>query len=158
VQLVGAANLLHVRITADLADQVSEVRVGSFDPATGEAAIGTATSGRLGPGSGQTGAALLQPLLDPVREHVGHHGPMTSEEAREVAEATYGRRARRFVRVDGTAQGNPAIRVGTQVDIRNVNPFFANSYLVTEATHRFDLDRGYLTEFRAEGAHLGQGA
>ena len=61
------------------------------------------------------------------------------------------------MRVDATAQGDPSLRVGTHVTIAGVNPFFENTYCVTEATHRFDLERGYQTEFLAEGAYLGNG-
>ena len=71
--------------------------------------------------------------------------------------ALYGQRARRFVRVDAVAQGNAAIRVGSHVTIAGVNPFFENTYVVVEAIHRFDLESGYLTDFIAEGAFLGEG-
>ncbi|MCC7283146.1 MAG: phage late control D family protein [Acetobacteraceae bacterium] len=157
LRLVLGAGLLRARITADLADQASEVRVGGFDPATGEKVAGRASAGTLGPGQGQDGPSLLRPLLDPAREHVGHHGALTEGEARQLAEALYARRARGFVRADATAEGNPDLRVGSQVEIAGVNPFFENTYTVTEATHRFDLDRGYLTDFRAECAYLGRG-
>jgi phage protein D len=157
MRLALGDQLLRVRVTADLADQASEVRVGSFDPATGEAVLGTATSGTLGPGQGRDGPSLLRPLLDPAREHVGHHGALTAAEARQIAAALYAQRARRFVRVDGTAQNASALRVGTHVTIAGVNPFFENTYCVTEATHRFDRDGGYLVDFMAEGAYLGDG-
>jgi phage protein D len=158
LRLALGVTLLAARITADLVDQATEVRVGGFDPATGQAVLGTATSGTLGPGQGRDGPSLLRPLLDPAREHVGHQGALTDAEVRQLADALYARRARAFVRADATAQGNPALRVGTHVEIIGVNPFFENTYSVTEATHRFDLDRGYLTEFRAECAYLGRGA
>lgn len=157
LRLVQGDTLLRVRITADLADIASEVRVGGFDPASGEAVSETASAGRLGPGQGRDGPALLRPLLDPAREHVGHQGALTSAEAQALAKALYSRRARGFVKVAGTAQGTAELRVGTHVAIAGVNPFFENTYCVTEATHRFDRDRGYLTEFRAEGAYLGNG-
>lgn len=155
VALRAGATLQRVRLTADLADQATEIRVGAFDPASGEAATATVTEGRLGPGQGQDGAALLRQALGATREHVGHRGPMTAGEAEALGRALYGQRARRFLRVEGTAEGNPAIRVGTVVEISGVNPFFANAYTVTEATHRFDQDSGYVTEFLAEGAFLG---
>jgi phage protein D len=111
----------------------------------------------MGPGQGRDGPSLLRPLLDPVREHLGHEGAITEAEARQVAEARYGERARRFVRLDGTAQGDPALRVGSHVTVTGVNSFFENTYCVTEARHCFDLERGYLIEFEAECAYLGAG-
>jgi phage protein D len=145
---------MRVRLTADLAEQVTAQRVGSYDPATGEAVSAEASNGRMGPGSGRDGPTLLRDVVEEVREHLGHHGPMTQDEAQALAEAEYGRRARRFLRVDATAGGDPAIRVGTQVTISGVNPFFENDYTVVEATHRFDLATGYQTDFIAEGAYL----
>ncbi|MGE0222007.1 MAG: phage late control D family protein [Acetobacteraceae bacterium] len=158
VTLSYGGNLIRARLTADLADQATEVRVGGFDPATGEAVNATATTGEKGPGQGQEGPALLRETFQEHREHVGHQGPLTASEGEKVAKAVYGRRARRFVRVDASAQGDAAIRVGSHVAIDGINPFFVNTYVVTEATHRFDLANGYITDFLAEGAFLGEGA
>ena len=150
--------LLRARLTADLAEQTTEARVSGFDPATGEAVDAKATAGEMGPGSGRDGPAILEELIGDTPEQNGHEGPLTDREADLVARALYGRRARRFVRVDATAQGNAMLRVGSKVSIRGVNPFFENDYSVTQAVHRFDLDTGYLTDFLAEGAYLGAGA
>ncbi|MBB4099191.1 phage late control D family protein [Sphingomonas kyeonggiensis] len=150
--------LLQIRVTADLAEQVAETRIGSFDPESGEAIAALATAGRMGPGTGSTGKQGLTGVADGVREHAGHFPPMTEQAARKVAEAAYGRRARRFVRAEGTAQGDGAIRVGSWLELSGINPFFVNSYNAVEVTHRFDLERGYLTDFVAECAYLGAGA
>jgi len=147
--------LVKARVTADLADQATEVRVGSFDPATGEAALGSAKSGELGPGQGPMGADILQRIAGDVREHIGVRQPMTKAEADQQARAAFGRRARRFVRVEATAQGDARIRVGSWLKLAGLNPFFVNQYVVTEALHRFDVTSGYLTDFCAECAHLG---
>jgi hypothetical protein len=47
------------------------------------------------------------------------------------------------------------LRVGTFVALKQVNPLFAITATVVETCHRYDLAHGYLTEFVAEGAHLG---
>jgi len=150
--------LLKVRVTADLVEQATETRVGSLDPETGEAIAAVATSGRMGPGRGRDGPAILRDVLGDVREHVGHFRPMSESHAGVLARAAYGQRARRFVRAEGTAQGDGAIRVGGWIDLAGINPFFVNSYNVVEAIHRYDLDHGYLTDFVAECAYLGAGA
>jgi uncharacterized protein len=158
VDLKYGDTLVRARITADLAEQATEVRVGSFDPASGAAVVGTASDGEYGPGQGRKGQEFLQTALGTVREHVGVRQPMAQGEADKLAKAMFGRRARRFLRVDGTAQGNGDIRVGSWVNVSGVNPFFANQYVVTEATHRYDLASGYVTDFQAEGAFLGEPA
>jgi phage protein D len=158
VTLRQGDNLIRARLTADLADQATAVGVGGWDTASGDAVSATATAGEMGPGRGTDGASVLRAKIGEVRENVGHADALTATEANLVARALYGRRARRFVRVDALAQGNAEIRVGTWVTITGVNPFFANDYCVVEATHRFDQANGYLTDFRAEGAYLGAGA
>ena len=158
VALQMGGNLLRARLTADLADQATEVRVSGFDPATGEKVDAKVTSGQMGPGSGRDGPTILKDLIGDVSEQDGHEGPLTDKEADLAGRALYGHRARRFVRVDATAQGDAALRVGSKVTIKGVNPFFENDYSVTQAVHRYDLDTGYLTDFLAEGAYLGAGA
>ncbi len=158
VELKYGDTLVRARITADLAEQATEVRVGSFDPASGEAVVGTASDGEFGPGQGRKGSEFLQQALGDVREHVGVRAPMAQGEADKLAKALFGRRARRFLHVDGTAQGDANIRVGSWIALSGVNPFFANQYVVTEAVHRFDLASGYVTDFLAEGAFLGEPA
>lgn len=158
VTLTQGAELNRARITADLADQATSVRVGGWDTAAGEAVAATATRGEMGPGVGKDGASVLRDTFEAMVEHVGDSDALTSSEATAIARALYGQRARRFVRVDAAAQGNAELRVGTRVTILGVNPFFANDYSVVEAVHRFDLMAGYITEFRAESAYLGSGA
>ncbi len=47
----------------------------------------------------------------------------------------------------GRIQGNPAVAAGTVVEIAQANPRVDGTYTVTEATHIFDADSGYATEF-----------
>lgn len=151
-------DLVSVRITADLADQVAETTVAGFDPAAGRAVSSTATEGEFGPGAGRRADAVLRRKFDAFAERHGAEGPMTEAEARARARALHGARARGFVIADGTAQGDPELRVGSWLSLSGVNPMFAGVYAVTSATHRFDLTDGYLTDFIAESAHLGDPA
>lgn len=158
VTLTQGSELNRARITADLADQVTSVRVAGWDTSAGEAVAVTETSGEMGPGVGTDGASLLRRNFEAIVEHVGDSAALTNSEATAMARACYGQRARRFVRVDAATQGDARLRVGTRVTILGVNPFFTNDYSIVEANHRFDLATGYVTEFRAQGAYLGAGA
>lgn len=158
VELRLGGTLVRARITADLADQATKVVVPSFDPATGETVSGDATAGDYGPGHGKRGAQLLQQAVGEVAERIGTRQPMTQGEADKLARAAFSRRARRFVRVDATAQGDARIRVGAWAAVSGLNPMFANTYVVTEAVHRFDAATGYLTDFIGESAWLGEPA
>jgi len=156
--LTAGASLESVRITADVADQITAAKVASHDPATGEALTGEAQAQGNGPGKGRTGADLLNEKFAAVAWPLGHYGPMTQAEADAVAQAEYDRRARAFVRACGTAIGNAQLRVGCWVTLAGVNAQFANDYAVIRCIHRYDQAFGYRTDFIAESAYLGDGA
>jgi phage protein D len=158
VQLAAGNTLKRARITADIAEQVNEIRLASFDPASGEAVDAKGKGGGFGPGKGKTGADLLKDKFSEVKMHLGRFGPMTDAAAQKLAQYECDRRARSFVTVAGTAQGNPELRVGTWVELSGVNPQFANQYAVTRAIHRWDRRDGYLTDFEAQSAYLGEPA
>lgn len=148
------SQLVRVRIAADLADQTTELRVTGFDPIQGQAVSGLGSGAALGPGSGRTGSSQLQSAFGAREEQSAHRVALTSSEATALAEAEFAQRARRFVRASGECEGNPALRVGSNVTLAGVSPRFDNTYYVTASTHRFDQRRGYTTEFRAECAYL----
>ena len=156
--LTAGATLESVRITADVADQVTGAKVASHDPATGEALTGEAQARGNGPGKGKTGADVLNEKFAAVAWPLGRYGPMTQAEADAVAQAEYDRRARAFVRACGTAIGNAQLRVGCWVTLAGVNAQFANGYAVIRCTHRYDQTYGYRTDFIAESAYLGDAA
>lgn len=152
------SQLRRVRAVADLAQQATEVRITGFDAAQGSAFEGTGSGAPLGPGQGRQGAELLRQVFGERTEQVAHHFAGTQSEARALAEAQFASRARGFVRVEGTAEGNPSLRVGTHLSLQDVSPRFDNTYYVVACAHRFDSKHGYETDFVAEGAHLGEPA
>jgi phage protein D len=156
--LTAGSTLESVRVTADVADQVTAAKVASHDPATGEALTGEAETRGNGPGTGKTGAEVLNDKFAAVAWPLGRYGPMTQAEADGVAQAEYDRRARAFVRACGTAIGNAQLRVGSWVTLAGVNAQFANEYAVIRCTHRYDPAFGYRTDFIAESAYLGDPA
>lgn len=151
------SQLRRARVLADLAHQTTAVTVGGWDAARGQAVRGTSSGANLGPGSGRKGAELLQDATGERRHHVAHLAATTADEAQAIADAAFDARARGFVIVDGTADGNPALRVGTTVRLRGLGGRFENDYYVTLARHRWDESRGYETDFSAESAFLGTG-
>ena len=155
VELVVQSQLHQARVLADLSHQVTAVTTAGWDAVQGERITGTSSGAHLGPGSGQTGAQILQNAIGQRSQHVGHLAVTTSDEAQAVADAAYDTRARRFVCLEGTAEGNPSLRVGTLVRITGMGSRFDNTYYVTRATHRFDLEHGYETDFKAECAYWG---
>jgi phage protein D len=153
LQLYG--QLRRVRVIADLAHQVSEVTVAGWDPVQGKRVSRTSAGAHAGPGSGRRGADRLRDALSERSEHLGALPVAVDAEAQALADAAFDRRARRFVRVEGTAEGNAALRVGTHLTLRGLGPRFDNVYYVTRACHRWDVTTGYETDFEAESAFLG---
>ncbi|PZO43948.1 MAG: hypothetical protein DCF15_22350, partial [Phormidesmis priestleyi] len=56
--------------------------------------------------------------------------------------------------VYGTAEGNPSLRVGTYTKLSGLGDRFSNTYYIVRTCHRFDVQRGYETDFEAECAYL----
>jgi uncharacterized protein len=159
VTLALGSQVHRLRAVADLADQVSVVEVTGFDAAAGAPVNASCSDTAFGPGSGRNGPALLQQAYGAERrQHSAHRTATTQAEADSLARAEMERRARRFVQVDGSCEGNPALRVGTHITLQGGDPRFANGYYVTACTHRFDARVGYETDFRAEGAFFGNPA
>lgn len=157
IELALFGQLAKVRVIADLAHQVSTITTGGWNAVDGAKVKGEATAGaNLGPGRGRDGKAVLEEVLESRAEHLGHIALATDEEAQAVAQAAFDLRARRFVRAEGTTEGNPQLRVGTHVTLTGINPQFDNTYYVVRASHLYDLRQGYRTEFSAECAYLGR--
>lgn len=155
IELDLYSELRRARVTADLAHQATAVVVGGWDASQGQTVEGTGSGSDSGPGSGRNGVDQYRQILGERSEHLGHTGATTSAEAQAIADAAFDRRARRFVCVDGTAIGNPSLRVGTHVTLKGLSARFDNTYYVVRAVHRYDKTVGYETDFAAECAFLG---
>lgn len=149
------SQLRQARVLADLAHQVTEVTVTGWDAAQGQRLSSRSSGSNLLPGQGQMGSQILQSALGDRPHHISHLAVNSTTEAQAIADAAFDDRARRFVCLEGVAEGNPALRVGTQVSVTGLGDRFDNSYYVVQACHRYDLQRGYETEFRAECAYWG---
>ncbi|HEU4325858.1 MAG TPA: contractile injection system protein, VgrG/Pvc8 family [Roseiflexaceae bacterium] len=149
--------LREARALADLAQQVTEITAGGWDALQGTTISASSTGAATGPGGGRSGATALHEALGARRLHLGHLAAANQAELQAMADAAFDQRARRFVCVEGTAEGNPQLRVGSHVLLEGLGPRFSNTYYVTRVCHRYDLEHGYETDFEAECAFLGEG-
>lgn len=149
------SQLRDARVLADLAHQVTTVTVAGWNARQGHRVTGRSQGTELGPGQGMTGAQTLRQAYLERAEHIGHLAVSTNEEAIALAHAAFDERARRFVQITGTAEGNPALRVGTHVTVRGLGERFDNTYYIVRAVHRYDVTRGYETDFEGECAFWG---
>jgi len=60
-----------------------------------------------------------------------------------------------LVTLEGVTEGNAQLRVGTHCRVTGVDHRFENTYYVVHVCHRYDVNNGYRSEFRAECAYLG---
>ncbi|MEM6437368.1 MAG: hypothetical protein AAF773_26455, partial [Cyanobacteria bacterium P01_D01_bin.115] len=155
VALALHGQLRAARVLADLAHQVNEVTLTGWNSLQGQRTNGSSRGDALGPGSGITGAEILRQTMGERQHHLSHLAAPTNEEATALAAAAFDARARRFVTVAATAEGNPAIRVGTYTKLTGMGDRFDNTYYVVRACHRYDVARGYETDFDGECAYWG---
>jgi phage protein D len=158
--LIQGNTLLQVTLSADLAHQRSEVKVGGYDDERAEA-IDEDASATVVAAEAQGhahGIDVLQRAFGERPSHRVRDVPLKGEEGRALAKAALLARARRFVRAVGIADGNTELRVGTVLKLERVTPLFeGDGYYVTRVRHQFDLSNGYRTHFEAERAWIGQG-
>ncbi|WP_372659514.1 phage late control D family protein [Hydrogenophaga sp.] len=158
IELAMFGQLVRARVLADVSQQITQLSTAGWNPVDGSAVSHEASAlTHGGPGSGRSGAAWLEEAFGARSEHVGHLAVATQAEAEAVASAAFDQRARRFVRIEGMAEGNPALRVGTTVAVSGLSSQFDNSYYVCSAQHLYDQTQGYRTGFTAECAWLGEG-
>ena len=103
-----------------------------------------------------SGVSILQSAFGARKEALAHAVPLNSGEAQSLAEAYFKLSARRFVVGRGSADTDPKLRVGAQVNIQNVGPLFSGKYYLTEVRQLFDLAQGLRTEFTAERPGIGR--
>lgn len=157
ITLAYGRNLLEFSVLADLAHQRTAVHVCGWDVGGKQAIEEQAEAAALGSelNSLRSGSAVLGQALSERRERIVSAVPLSSDEARRMAEARYRARARRFVRGAGTVDGNVRVRVGAIVDLSGLGALFDGQYYVTLARHTFDMRAGFRSFFECERPGIG---
>lgn len=157
LDLAYGVGLLSFTVCADLAQQCTEVGVAGWDVEAKDAIEETgqenAISAEL---QGDTsGSSILRKAFAERKERIVHTLPLTSEEARGIAQARYRECARRFVTGSGIADGDGRIRVGSVLNLSGLGGLFNGKYYVVRVRHCYDGTYGYRTEFDVERPGLG---
>ena len=141
----------HPRLT--LAEQVDEVVVKGWDPKTKTEITGSATRSQASPqiGESSTGGQLASNAFgEGVRVVVDR--PVSSQaEADAVAQALFDEINGAFIEADGECTGTPALKAGTEVELSALGQKLSGTYYVTAATHIYQADGDYRTEFTVTG-------
>lgn len=152
------SQLKQVRVLADLSHQVSQITATGWDYNQGQRISVTSQTSSFGPGSGMKGSDWLQQALAARSEQMAQFSNLNTQEAQALVDAEYAQRMRTFVVAHGVSEGNPNLRVGTNLQLAGLGPRFSNTYYTTATVHHFDTEKGYETHFCAECAYLGGGS
>jgi len=155
--LTYGEGLRSVNVRADLAHQQTDFIVSGWDVQAKESIEETADKGALQGelNGGRSGAATLKEALGERTQQMVHTTPLTTDEARAIAKASFRQHARRFVEARGVAEGDGRLRVGAQVKLVGVGGLFEGGrYTITEVRHTFDSEDGYRTRFTAQRPYL----
>jgi phage protein D len=157
VQLTYRQRLREFSVLADLSQQRTSVAVTGWDVATKKALSSLADSAGISSEAKglQTGSDILSSALGTRTEQLVHTIPMSDDEAKAVAEATFNRAARRFVTGVGLSEGDARIKVGTSVDLLGLGLLFSGKHYVVEVRHLYDEAQGFRTQFRVERPGVG---
>ena len=152
--------LHELSVAADLAHQTTGFTVSGWDVSGKQGvqhqAAGSVVSGELH--GGDAGSAVLQQALGARPQQAVHDLPMNANEAQALAEAHFARCARRFVVGHGIAEGDARLRVGAELELKQVGPLFDGKYFVTRVRHSFDAVNGFRSGFTVERPALGKAA
>lgn len=146
---------LQVRVSS--AEQVNSVEVRGWDYQQKRSIVVTKSSDQVktetDQGSGpKTSTAFQGKPTDPTFIVVDQ--PMfTAQEAEKMAQSLFNELVGEFVHADGKAEGNPDIRPGKAVKLKDMGNY-SGKYYVTEARHIYS-ERTYTTEFSVRGLRGG---
>jgi phage protein D len=157
VTLTYGQELRELTASADLAHQRTRLAVGGWDVGSKEAIVEEtgeeAITGELG--GGLSGSAILAGAFGERAERIVHTVPLSGEEARAEAVASYRAAARRFLTAEGVAEGDGRIKVATRVTLQGLGPLFDGPWYVTAVRHTFDNREGFKSRFCCERPGLG---
>ncbi len=150
--LERGVNLLSLRATVTAAGQVPEVEVRGWDvkqkkevvasvPAkTSSAELADVTPVKLANTFGSPKFVEAAPTL------------VTSSQVQSRAKALADRLASGFAELEGVVHGNPRMKAGEAVTLRQMGSPFDGKYTLSAVRHDFAADTGYVTSFTVAGA------
>lgn len=156
VTLTRARDLLSFYPRMTLAEQVDKVTVRGWDPASQQAIVGSASTGELYPSIGESknGASWAKSFGRGEVVMVDH--PLENQgEANALALARLNELSGSFLQAEGVAFRRPDIRAGESVKLEGLGERLSGTYLVTSASHLYNVQEGFTTTFHVRGVRTG---
>lgn len=153
VELDMDVDLVRFRAAVTAAEQVDEVQVRAWDPATkkalvGKAAATTTTSTQIS----LTPKKVLDPFGGTKVLTVTDAAYATDQQQVDsLAKSLAAQVSSTFAEIEAVVRGNPSLRSGKAVRLVGVDEPFEGTYVVTTSRHRFDPEDGYQTWITVSG-------
>jgi phage protein D len=136
-----------------LTHQSNKVTVKGWDTKQKQTIVGTATPNQAlnQGGIGKTGGAMAQSVFGTAETILVNQPVITSDEATALAKGISDDLSNEFIQADGECYGDPRIKAGYTIEIKNVGKRFSGKYFITSATHILTPEEGYQTKFSISG-------
>ncbi|MEH1841125.1 MAG: VgrG-related protein [Nostoc sp.] len=144
-----------VRVTS--AEQVSSVEVNSWDYTQKKLISETASKEQLVTATGNGDGSRISRefrMKQPPKMIVVDQPVDSPKEAKQMAQALCNELGGEFVTADAKAEGNPKIRPGKVVALKNMGTRYSGKYYITGTCHRYS-HRVYKTDFTVRGLREG---
>lgn len=157
LNLTWLKDMTSFRVRVTSAEQVKSVEVRGWDYSEKKAIVSTAQADRIitrtENGRGTASSSKFNNKPTNPKRIVVDQPVFSRKEADAMAQAVYNEIAGQFVYADAKAEGNPKIRPGCVVQLKEMGPY-DGTYYITETRHIYD-QRVYLTEFSVRGSRSG---
>lgn len=154
VTLKWGQDLKQFRPRVTLSQQVKEVNVHGWDPTKKKEITGRATTSDKSPRIGsqfKNGGNLAERVFNSASRLSVRYPVTKPREADRLAQAILDTISTDFIQAQGTADGNPDLVAGNEVNIPNIGTRYSGKYVITSAVHYYSND-GYEVDFVVEGA------
>ncbi len=137
--LIWGDNLLSFQARFSGAEPVGQAEVHGWDVKAKQAIIGKSTSS---PGTptlqGKSGSAVTKSAFSENLKEIINDQPVGSlGEANAFAKSILDDKSHAFFEAEGTCIGDPKIRAGLEITIKNVGTRFSGKYTLTRSVHRY---------------------
>jgi uncharacterized protein len=146
VELTKDSEMIDLRIRLNALGQVGEVVVRGWDIFEKAEIVGKADKGKLTQGAGNNfGLQLAEDAFGGSKAYVTNYPVANQTQANDLAAALLGGRASQFLRGTGRCRGNPDLKPGATVNLKQFGDFSGKYYVV--ATRHHIGPAGYITDF-----------
>ncbi|BDI34267.1 type IV secretion protein Rhs [Capsulimonas corticalis] len=133
--------------------QVSEVVVRGWDPKTKQPIVGSSKTPTGVPqiGDSKTGGEIASKAFGAAKMVVADRPIHSQAEADDLARSVCDDLGGSFVEAEGLCFGQPTLKPGMMVEIKNIGKRFSGKYQVSETTHVYTPAEGFSTMFSISG-------